>query len=296
MKSCHFPEPFPELNPVSRNREYKKFSNDLLRGEVVYKWMVEGWSTRAIDLGVLNFNDYYPNSEVNGYQSMGILHFLGLRREHQGYFSNMSIADIVATIYVLKDTISGFVRVYGLLLSYIQHTFYTERCKHPVRTVEEQSETEGQDRLRQYWLAGYDESEIDMRLEDGKLESAGDIYIRRKLRYLSNGTLKVSIKDLYDYRCQVCGLVIYKKGWHQGMSRMEQWAYLDADVHHILPLSKNGPDVRSNMICVCPTCHRKFHSGEYELAQKHGELICYDTILDQKKAVNQLHKIVLRIR
>lgn len=289
----HFPDPFPELKPISRNREYKKYNNDLIRGEVVYKWMVEGWSTRAIDMEVLHFNDYYPNSKVDGFQSMGILHHLGLKGEHQGYFFNMSIADIVVTANALKDTISGFTKVYNLLLPYIQHTFYNGR--RPVRTVEEQSETEGQDWLQQYWLAGCGESEINMRLKDGNLERVGDVYIQRTLRYLSNGALKVSIKDLYDYRCQICDSVIYKKGWHVGMSRMEQWAYLDADVHHIQPLSERGPDVRSNMICVCPSCHRKFHSGEYELEQTYGGLICYDTILDKKNELRQLHTIVLRM-
>lgn len=116
------------------------------------------------------------------------------------------------------------------------------------------------------------------------------------MRYFSNGALKVSIKALYDYRCQICGSVIYKKGWHPELTRKAGWAFLNADVHHILPLSQKGPDVRSNMLFVCPSCHRKFHCGEYELEERNHELFCYDIILDRKEEVRQLHEIVLYAR
>ncbi len=37
------------------------------------------------------------------------------------------------------------------------------------------------------------------------------------------------------------------------------------EVHHILPLSENGPDRLENTIALCPNCHRREHLGE----QKH---------------------------
>lgn len=33
--------------------------------------------------------------------------------------------------------------------------------------------------------------------------------------------------------------------------------YLEA--HHIVPLASNGPDIISNMVALCPNCHRKMH-------------------------------------
>lgn len=33
--------------------------------------------------------------------------------------------------------------------------------------------------------------------------------------------------------------------------------YLEA--HHVIPLADNGPDIESNMVALCPNCHRKMH-------------------------------------
>jgi hypothetical protein len=41
--------------------------------------------------------------------------------------------------------------------------------------------------------------------------------------------------------------------------------YLTSDAHHIISLSNNGLDHPSNILCVCPNCHRRFHSGEYKI-------------------------------
>ena len=37
------------------------------------------------------------------------------------------------------------------------------------------------------------------------------------------------------------------------------------EVHHIIPLSCGGPDVLSNVIALCPNCHRKQHYGIADL-------------------------------
>jgi hypothetical protein len=34
------------------------------------------------------------------------------------------------------------------------------------------------------------------------------------------------------------------------------------EVHHIIPLSLGGPDVLSNVVALCPNCHRKQHFGK----------------------------------
>ncbi len=280
MSKCHFPEPFPPLDPKKRDREFKKYSSGTLRGEVAYKWMVEGWSTRAIDVEVLNFYSYYPNSQADGFQSMGMLHYLGLNRNHQGYFKDMALKDIVSTINILRYTIEGFDKVYGVMMSYIL-------------AIHEQEQQQGQDWITHQWLEGCDEGEITRKLEDARLETSREIIISGTFRYYSSAALKASLKDLYDYKCQVCGTVIYKKGWSREMPRREQWNYLNADVHHILPLSRQGKDRRSNMLCLCPNCHRKFHTEEYTLTQRHTQIICYDQFQDKTSPLTQMHKIEL---
>ncbi len=75
--------------------------------------------------------------------------------------------------------------------------------------------------------------------------------------------------------------------------RCDSWRYLSADVHHILPLSEGGPDVKSNMVCLCPTCHRKFHSGEYRLKEKNDTIFVRDELLGKNMTPNLLHDIIL---
>lgn len=34
------------------------------------------------------------------------------------------------------------------------------------------------------------------------------------------------------------------------------------EVHHVLPLSKGGPDTPQNCVALCPNCHRAMHYSE----------------------------------
>ena len=120
-----------------------------------------------------------------------------------------------------------------------------------------------------------------------------ELRIKNAVYQYSSSTLKETLKYLYDYRCTVCGVRIYHLGWTECMSRKEQWHYLSADVHHILPLSKGGPDSYENMICLCPNCHRKFHTGEYELKERGRKLICKDQVLGHDTSLQTNHQIHL---
>ncbi|MBI1178717.1 hypothetical protein GC207_14890 [bacterium] len=56
------------------------------------------------------------------------------------------------------------------------------------------------------------------------------------------------IKALHNHTCQLCGL------------RLElSPGTFYSEGHHLMPLGKphNGPDKKSNIVCVCPTCHVK---------------------------------------
>jgi putative restriction endonuclease len=60
------------------------------------------------------------------------------------------------------------------------------------------------------------------------------------------------IKELYDYRCQICGI------------RLEALAGPYAEAAHIRPLGAphNGPDTLDNTLCLCPNHHVLFdHCG-----------------------------------
>ncbi len=59
------------------------------------------------------------------------------------------------------------------------------------------------------------------------------------------------IKELYDFRCQMCG------------TRLEGIAGPYAEAAHIRPLGRphNGPDTAENILCLCPNHHVLFDHG-----------------------------------
>jgi 5-methylcytosine-specific restriction protein A len=78
--------------------------------------------------------------------------------------------------------------------------------------------------------------------------------------YVRDPAVKVWVQNLAKGHCEGCG---------------EQAPFLGADglpyleVHHVMPLAKNGSDRISNAVALCPNCHRRCHYGkdreEYKL-------------------------------
>lgn len=77
----------PSLEPSSRDREYRLYTVQQHR-EAVFGWLFEGRTHRGIDADILGLDP----AVTKGYQSMGILHHLGLKRQHQGLFRDLDIA------------------------------------------------------------------------------------------------------------------------------------------------------------------------------------------------------------
>lgn len=65
-----------------------------------------------------------------------------------------------------------------------------------------------------------------------------------------NPLLQLAAKARANGVCQLCGITLDYKD-KQGRP------YLEA--HHIIPLAEDGPDELSNMVALCPNCHRKMH-------------------------------------
>ena len=68
------------------------------------------------------------------------------------------------------------------------------------------------------------------------------------LRVVRDTTQSRYVKELYDYKCQVCGWTLYSP-------RLKSSWYCEA--HHVQPLGRKykGPDHKSNIIALCPTHH-----------------------------------------
>lgn len=148
-----------------------------------------------------------------------------------------------------------------LLLNLSPDSFYSvnegyELSEQAIKTIIK-ARTPGMDsgeveRKRIERLANY------RQLHAGKRKSSANLYI-------SNPILKEDIKQLYHYKCQFCGTQIKYKGWTSELEAIEELDFLTADAHHILALKNGGADIPANLVCVCPNCHRRLHSGEFEV-------------------------------
>ena len=72
-------------------------------------------------------------------------------------------------------------------------------------------------------------------------------------RIIRSSRVVNSVKKKHDFRCQACAVLIQTQGGPY------------AEGAHIKPLGgpHNGPDVLSNVLCLCPTCHVLFDKGAF---------------------------------
>lgn len=89
----------PNIEKSERRREYDLYSQQL-RVEVVKAYLFDGLSHRRLDSDVLGLNP----DESRGWQSMGILHFLGLKDPFKGLFSGMTVEETINELKLLNDS------------------------------------------------------------------------------------------------------------------------------------------------------------------------------------------------
>ena len=80
----------PKLQPNKRKNPYK-FYNIYERSLVVKEFLFNGAKHRNLDQEILNLD---PKKSL-GFQSMGILHHLGLKEDFQGIFKNQNLDYII---------------------------------------------------------------------------------------------------------------------------------------------------------------------------------------------------------
>ncbi len=74
-------------------------------------------------------------------------------------------------------------------------------------------------------------------------------------RIIRDTALSRKVKELYDYKCQICSTAI------------ETSSGLYAEAAHIMPLGSphNGPDIMRNLLCLCPNHHVMFDYGGFSV-------------------------------
>jgi hypothetical protein len=98
----------PKLDPSSRDREYKKRTFDEI-SQIVHAWLFQNEiGHREIDRDILNLD---PLSS-KGWQSMGVLHYIGLKKDFKGIFVHVSLPQAVKQ---LKEDRQDFDLIIDLL-------------------------------------------------------------------------------------------------------------------------------------------------------------------------------------
>lgn len=75
--------------------------------------------------------------------------------------------------------------------------------------------------------------------------------------YERNPLVKLYVLQRANGKCELCnGSSFYTDSGDR---------YLE--VHHLVPLSENGPDIISNAVALCPNCHRELHYGKLRITK-----------------------------
>jgi len=96
----------PKLVIDDRDREYKKYSYYQI-SEVVKSWLFNGMKTRDMDREILNVDD----KKSKGFQSMQILHYLGLKENFQGIFKEKSIDESIEELNLDYQDFSKIIEI-----------------------------------------------------------------------------------------------------------------------------------------------------------------------------------------
>ncbi len=151
-------------------------------------------------------------------------------------------------------------------LKRIRHEDFTQSWKATVRNIVEShsSDSENWSPNRPdlfYSVNGLGSGVWGLRDFISKTPPAVDIEIPERIRQetyriLRDTELARSIKEIHEYKCQICSLSISLPN-----------GKLYAEAHHIQPLGipHNGPDVAENIICLCPNHHAMLDYGVIKL-------------------------------
>ncbi len=226
---------FPELNRITRDREYNLYSS-IVRKNVVYAYLFEGFSHRALDEKFIGLDSI----KSKGYQAMGILHFLGLRHEHKNFFNGVSLNFAISVLEKI-DTADSLLVANNLKQSdsYHSHIFDAKTIENEFQNkIESSKSISTQERQKKL-------KEIKNAIPE-RMEVISVVFKR-------NPDVVIEVLNRANGFCEHCNKVAPFLRAKDGSPYLE--------VHHTLPLSDGGKDIVENAVALCPNCHRKAHYG-----------------------------------
>jgi hypothetical protein len=96
----------------------------------------------------------------------------------------------------------------------------------------------------------------------GKIRSDRKIRCKKCTRNVLHSIENPNV--LFDLSLRTIAKIIKRAGIK---CMMCGWDKTSLDVHHIIHKAKGGTDEDSNLICVCPNCHRMAHENQYKIEE-----------------------------
>lgn len=222
---------FPTLNKSNRDREYNLYSS-VVKKNVIQAYLFEGLSHRALDEKFIGLDPV----KSKGYQSMGILHFLGLRNEHKNFFVEQTLDFAISTL----EKIGTFDSL--LIAGYLSDS--------KVMVDAKKFENEFQNELEL-------SKKVSTQKRQQKLKEVQNAIPERveviSVVFKRNPDVVIEVLNRANGFCENC------KKAAPFLRAKDKSPYLE--VHHTLPLSKGGRDTIDNAVALCPNCHREAHFG-----------------------------------
>ncbi|WP_438312421.1 EVE domain-containing protein [Sporosarcina sp. FA9] len=213
----------PSLESSNRSREYEKYDEGLL-GKVVYEYLFNGKTPRWLDEYILEIEDM----KSSGFESMNILHYLGLRAPYKGIFIDKSFKDSLVILNEKGEEYNLIVR----LLEVNEKAISREKELGDNVTKDIESE----------------------KVEEGLRNEGGLKYYYGK-RYERDSKNRIEAIKHHGSSCVACEFNFEEVYRERGIDFIE--------VHHINPLSTLGEAVEINpeidLVPLCANCHRMVH-------------------------------------
>lgn len=229
-----------KINPKYAKR-FEKYSESK-RIEVLYDYLFNGHSYRWLDENILGQDSNYSR----GWQSMAILHYLGIIDVHKGMFKETSL-DAAITILEEQDN-KKFFPIIKMLKHKIVINQTLEINKQYLLSLEEIKKQLDEDTKES---RKFGKKERIKRLKNAvKLPRILSVITTV---YQRNADVVVEVLERANGACERCGAAAPFIRASDGTPYLE--------VHHKIRLADGGEDTVENAIAVCPNCHRELHFG-----------------------------------
>ena len=174
-------------------------------------------------------------SKTKGFQSMAVLHYLGLKKEFNAFFKGYDKSQILE---ILKNEEQDFSSIIQLLSSNKGNELkLSDLINNEENELKKSSKDTSQNRLSRINYA-------NAKPERFKVYS---------FTYKRNPDIVAEALYRAKGVCEEC------LNPAPFLKASDNSPYLE--VHHKISLSNGGEDTLENVIAICPNCHRKFHYG-----------------------------------